>query len=341
VEPLVICARRATVRALAGATVVVALLAACGQDNGGAPTQTTLRPAPTGAGESAFPGPDTTGVPADVELEPSGDVTVTEDGAVVDGLDIDGCVVIAADDVTISNSRITCTDSPKARAVRTDETREGLTITDTEVDGGGVTDIGIDVSNVTITRVNVHGVNDGIRLGSNITVEDSWVHDLVRQGELHPDAIQGISAQDIVIRGNALDPRDLDAGDLGNAAIMLGSEAGTKLSRNVVIEDNLLNGGNYSINIRADITAEDFTIAATRSGPTRGTGRSWPPAASRSVRPTSCRTAAGRPRRRWRRSDRGAHHLCPDALRPRRPSARRPGSSRAAGRPGSARRPPG
>ncbi|MBX9246315.1 hypothetical protein ICW40_16095, partial [Actinotalea ferrariae] len=43
-------------------------------------------------------------------------------------------------------------------------------------------------------------------------------------------------------------------------AIMLGSETGTKLSRGVLIENNFLDGGNYTINISSSITAEDVVV---------------------------------------------------------------------------------
>ncbi|HMO10656.1 MAG TPA: hypothetical protein PKB06_03935 [Actinotalea sp.] len=257
-------------RAASAATLLVLVLAACGpaeQPAETGPSTVPLSPAPTTPAGPEFPGPETTGVPAGIVLEPSSSLVIDEDGTVVDGLDVDGCVVIAADDVTIRNTRITCTDSPRHRAVSTDGSRTGLVIEDTEVDGGGVTDIGIDVSNVVIRRVDVHNVNDGIRMGSNITVEDSWVHDLVRADDLHPDAIQGISSKNIIIRGNTLDPRNPDTGDLANSAIQLGSETGDERSENVVIEGNYLNGGNYSLNLRLDITAEDFVIRDNVFGP--------------------------------------------------------------------------
>ncbi|HMO10317.1 MAG TPA: hypothetical protein PKB06_02155, partial [Actinotalea sp.] len=97
-------------------------------------------------------------------------------GTVIDAMDIRGCVVIAADNVTIKRSRITCTDSPRNRAVYPEGERVGTLIEDVEISGGGVTDIAIDLSNVVIRRVDIHDVNDGVRMGSNITVEDSWIH---------------------------------------------------------------------------------------------------------------------------------------------------------------------
>ena len=220
-------------------------------------------PGPTGTPNTqaaGFPGAADTGVPAGVVLQPSGSVRITQRGQVVDGLDITGCVVIAADDVVIRNTRVRCADAPRKRAVVSEGTRSGLVLEDSEVIGSGSTEIGVDVSGITIRRVEVTGVVDGVRLGSNIVLEDSWVHGLRRSGTLHPDAVQGISAQDVVIRGNTLDGRGADGRDLGNSAIMLGSETGTKLSRNVLVEGNHLDGGNYSLNISTGINAQDFVV---------------------------------------------------------------------------------
>ncbi|MBX9244513.1 carbohydrate-binding protein, partial [Actinotalea ferrariae] len=132
-------------------------------------------------------------MPPGTELTPSGSLRITEDGAVVEGLDIDGCVVVAADDVTIRASRIRCTDTPDNRAVVRDGDHSGLLIEDVEIDGGGTTDIGVDVSRVVLRRLDIHHVNDGVRMGSDIVLEDSWIHDLSRIDDLHPDAVQGIS----------------------------------------------------------------------------------------------------------------------------------------------------
>ncbi|MXG89964.1 hypothetical protein [Nocardioides flavescens] len=215
---------------------------------------------PVAVNTTGKPGPDNTGVPAGVALSPSGSLVVTKPGTVIDGLDIQGCLTVQANNVTVKNTRITCTNPSRARAVRMTSGAKGLLITDSEVNGTGTTDIGIEASSAVIRRVEVSNVNDGIRIGNDILIEDSWVHDLTRLGSGHPDAVQGISAQNVVIRDNTLNPRNYTTGDLGNAAIMLGSEAGTKLSRNVTITGNFLDGGNYSLNVSGSITASALEV---------------------------------------------------------------------------------
>ncbi|QTE29651.1 right-handed parallel beta-helix repeat-containing protein [Pengzhenrongella sicca] len=233
-----------------------------------APIDPTPIPIPIEPVPVPRPGPTNTGVPAGTVLTPSGPLSITEPGTVIDGLDVAGCVTVLADNVTIRNTRITCLDSIKHRAVRMDGVRSGLLLEDVEIDGGGLTDIGVDASRTTIRRANIHGVGDGVRLGTDITIEASWIHDMVRIGALHPDAIQGISAQNIVIRGNTLDPRTTATGDFTNSALMLGSETGAMFSTNVLVENNYLDGGNCTINIHEAIASSNIVVRANRFGAT-------------------------------------------------------------------------
>jgi len=191
---------------------------------------------------------------------------ITTPGTVIDSLNVEGCVVVAASNVTIRRTRIHCTQSPYQRAVVMSGVQTGLVLEDVEIDGGGLTDIGVDTSRTVIRRANIHDVNDGVRMGNSITIEDSWIHSMTRMGTLHPDAIQGISAQDVIIRGNALDPRNSVTGDFANSAIQLGSETGTMLSRNVLIENNYVTGGNCTINISGTINAENVQVRNNRFG---------------------------------------------------------------------------
>lgn len=114
--------------------------------------------------------------------------------------------------------------------------------------------------------MDIHSVGDGARFGHQVTIEDSWIHDMTRIGDLHADALQTTSASDVVIRRNVLDPTDTETGDLNNAGLMLGSETGTRVVRDVVVEDNTFDGGNYSLNVRADITAVDVSVTGNTFG---------------------------------------------------------------------------
>ncbi len=221
---------------------------------------TVVEPAaPLVAPSPTRPGPSTTGVPAGRVLAPSAGLVVSTPGAVVDGLDIDGCVLVTASDVTIRNSRIRCGQPTGGVAVRVSGA-QNLVIEDTEIDGLGTAQVGVGWSAYTLRRVNIHGVADGARFGSGVTIESSWIHDMVSIGTLHADALQTTTASNTVIRGNYLDPRNRATGAFHNAAIMLGSETGTRTVRNVLIEGNVLGGGNFSVNVRGDINAETVVV---------------------------------------------------------------------------------
>lgn len=213
---------------------------------------------PASAGRLA--GARNTGVPAGTRLTPSGSITVREDGAVLEGLDVDGCVQVNAKDVTIRSSRIRCPSAPGQVAVAVGDAGDRLTLEDVEVDGRGTTAVCVGYSRYALLRVNVHGCADGVRFGHRVTIQDSWVHDLVRIRTLHGDALQTTSASDVVIRGNTLDANSTARGDYHNAAIMIGSETGTRMVKRVLIEGNHLDGGNYTLNVRGDINATDVTI---------------------------------------------------------------------------------
>ncbi|WP_143141010.1 hypothetical protein [Nannocystis exedens] len=63
-----------------------------------------------------------------MRLVPSGSITVDEDGAVVEGLDVDGTITVPADDVTFRNVRLRTDDSYPIRYF--DEDNVGLVVED-------------------------------------------------------------------------------------------------------------------------------------------------------------------------------------------------------------------
>jgi hypothetical protein len=126
-------------------------------------------------------------VPAGTTLIHTSGRTITVAGTVINGEDIDGCLTIGADNVTVRNSRIRCSTEPiNAR------TRSGVLIEDVEADclfspGTGM------VGNFTARRVNIHGCENGMSLDGQNLVERSYIHDLYEQmiPEIgHTDGIQ-------------------------------------------------------------------------------------------------------------------------------------------------------
>src|SRR5690606_1088474 len=101
-------------------------------------------------------------------------------------------------------------------------------------------------------------------------------HGLKRTGDSHNDALQTTGGEGIVVRGNTLIAYDESRRDPLNACIMIGSENAPL--RDMVIENNYLDGGNYSILTRADIDARNVRVTGNvfgpnaRYGPYRGVG---------------------------------------------------------------------
>lgn len=197
-----------------------------------------------------YPGPQNTGVPLGTALTDSGPVTADRDGQVVENLNITGCLSIKASNVVVRNVKLTC--GGKQRAIVIEGSRKGIVIEDSEIDGAGTTEVAIGWGGYTLRRVNVHDVQDGPRLGGGVTVEDSWIHDMVRKDDFHSDALQANGGTGIVVRHNTLMPTETSTGDVLNSAIQLGAEADSGTLSDVTIEDNYLDGGNYTINVRSD-----------------------------------------------------------------------------------------
>ncbi|WP_158274511.1 right-handed parallel beta-helix repeat-containing protein [Cellulomonas sp. WB94] len=167
---------------------------------------------------------------------------MSKDGAVIDGLDIAGTVTVTADDVVIRNTRIRNTGHYPVRLLGA----ANLLIEDSEIDGQGKGDAAVAFNHYTLRRVNIHDVVDGPRIaGDDVTIEDSYVHALVGVNGSHTDALQIVGGRRIVVRGNNLQAYDDQTGQ-SNAAVMLGEEDSPV--RDCLIEDNLLNGGNYTVN---------------------------------------------------------------------------------------------
>jgi hypothetical protein len=188
---------------------------------------------------TSYPDASNTGVPPGTVLTPSGGITINTAGTVIDGRDISGPVVVNAPNVTIRRSRI------RASAFNIiDSNSTGLLIEDVEIDGGGTgaSHNAIWMQNVTVRRANIHGTENGGNVATvgNVTVEDSWIHDLTTCCDAHTDGLQfNEGAHDVVVRHNTIDPTPLTDG--ATACIIMWDGGGTQNAR-VRIEDNRLLG---------------------------------------------------------------------------------------------------
>ncbi|WP_112662162.1 hypothetical protein [Microvirga flavescens] len=217
-------------------------------------------PKPSACG---FPDATNTGVPPGTVLSlHEGDLHITQPGAVVDGLDIVGCVYIEADNVTLKRSRVR--GGCPYYAIRTftaSRSVTGVNITDVEIDLRGNLDTkGIAFDGYTATRVHFHNGADCAHFGTNVTIEDSFcdVAPLPDGATVHADGFQSDGGNGITLRHNTIrNPNGQ------TSAIIMGTNSAPIV--NVRIVDNLIAGGGWALYCAAATgTIKDETVSGNR-----------------------------------------------------------------------------
>jgi hypothetical protein len=244
---------------LTGLAAIIAAWVAIGVGGGGGQSGLSTCPLP------AYPSASCTGVPAGTTLTP---VTGNYDGnttnEVIDGLDVSGCFVIHAAGVTIKNSKANCIKVGDSG----DASRSGtpLEIEDSEVDcddGSQGNFTGIFPENFKVYRTNIHNCENGASVGDYAEFHDSYIHDLFQcpiagcpePGSPHTDGIEFEVGAGSVIAHNtiyAFNPPCSPGNNgtcNGTSAININNVAGGNSlhSDNIMIRDNLIGGGSYSI----------------------------------------------------------------------------------------------
>ncbi len=202
------------------------------------PAQTTnCLPKPSSCG---FPDATNTGVPA--AWAPihttTGDVSVTTAGATLDGWDIHGCLSILAANVTIRNTRVTCTTGGWAVNAR----GANLLLDHIAVTCGGTHGDGIVGVTFTAVAVDVSGCEDGIYMDNSSpcpVVRDSYVHDPFHASGAHTDVLQVAADGCGTFVHNTLENQDPQ----GSSVI----SADTTAIHDLLVSGNLMAGGGYSM----------------------------------------------------------------------------------------------
>ncbi|MDQ1539831.1 MAG: hypothetical protein QOH29_557 [Actinomycetota bacterium] len=221
-------------------------------------TPPTKAPVPSSgpANLAGWPNAGNTGVPSGVTLKASGGLVITQAGAVVTGLDVNGCVDIKAANVVITNTRISCKRGGVAIRLYPGAS---LRMSNSEINGLGSTDSGIGYDNYTLIAVNIHDCIDGLTLGSNDVIESSYVHDLARGTGTHNDAIQTVGGSNSVVRDSTLEAYRASTADFMNSAIQTGHLI--EPLTNILIQHNFMDGGNYTVNAGSTST-NGYAISA-------------------------------------------------------------------------------
>jgi hypothetical protein len=170
-----------------------------------------------------------------------GDLVVTEDDTIVENLELLGTLFIEADNVVVRNTWIYTSNFWTVLLSSGSALIENVEIGHPDFVGQR----GLGGDNVTARGVNIHHVEDGIKLGSNSTYDRLWIHDLdsIAEGP-HGDAVQADGdVSNATIRNSYLD--STGPLGLGNAAAQIESSLGP--IDGIIIEDSYLNGGNYTI----------------------------------------------------------------------------------------------
>jgi hypothetical protein len=212
----------------------------------------------------AFPDASCTGVPAGTALTvKTGNQTINTAGTVVSGWNVQGKIIVNADNVTIKNSIV---HGPAAggcsNGAGIELNGQNDVVQDTEVllDHPTACLDGIWMSGnfETLTRVNVHGGTDGVKAGGDpgahdYTVQDSYIHGMrwdpndPNQGntETHNDGVQSWAGTlNETLRHNRIDlSTTLDSG--GQLASNAAWQSGTSNAR---VENNYLDGGGCTLN---------------------------------------------------------------------------------------------
>jgi len=204
-----------------------------------------------------FPNASNTGVPAGTRLTrvASSSWWVVPGGTVLDSIEFTGTIVIGGPNVTIRRSRIIC-DNSNAGINNFVSNYANVVVEDSEVACIAqpvVSSASIAGSNITIKRCNLWGGADGVKLGSNSKLLDSYIHDLrdgitPSGGTSHNDGVQISSGSDIDILRNTITN---EGGTYVNAGVFVKPDFGP--ISNVVIDGNYL---------------DDFGFTARLSGAT-------------------------------------------------------------------------
>ncbi|TFC07184.1 hypothetical protein E3O42_00100 [Cryobacterium adonitolivorans] len=191
------------------------------------------------AQSGTWPTAATTGYPAGTNLKPSDGITVTTDGAVYDGVEFNGDVTIEANNVTIRNSKVNGRIDIRAPYAN-------LLVQRVEIAGPGAGYTtkypGIGYDNFTADGVNIHGWGDGAMFDSNVTIKNSWIHDIPVSGDSHNQAILSLGGPNFTIVNNRL-----DAGNEGNFTAALSFLNQWDAFTNTLVQGNLFNGGGYCV----------------------------------------------------------------------------------------------
>ena len=176
----------------------------------------------------------------------TGPRTITTPGTVIDGKDIVGDLSIQASNVKITRSRV------RGHITTGYGENTGILIQDVEVNPGNVNGSrsAIGNSGFTCLRCHVYNAGQGFNITSNVTIRDSYVHDLFGQGDSHNEPIVSNGGGPFTIVHNELFANFNSATTGGGMSASLALYGDFSPIRDVLVQNNrfnLANKGSYCV----------------------------------------------------------------------------------------------
>jgi len=195
-------------------------------------------PLPTGGRSCppvpAYPDANCTGVLPAIARTNSTTTTVDQDGTVLENINISGRLTINASNVTIKNIKLTTNDYYGLLIYGQNVTVTDSTFISTSPDTQSVI-AALGTGSYSALRVDISGGPDGIKLGDNTSLTDSYIHDLGAFAGAHNDTVNA----DGVTNASIIHNRLLNQLDQTSVLTLDGS--------GILVKDNWLAGGGYTI----------------------------------------------------------------------------------------------
>ncbi|WP_432835849.1 hypothetical protein [Dactylosporangium sp. CA-092794] len=203
-----------------------------------------------GARTSGKPDASSTGVRPGTQLTVvNGDQTFSTANQVISGKDFHGFVKVTGKNIRFVNCIFRGRATSSNNALLDTDRGTGTVVEDSEFvpSNPSATLDGIYANNISIYRANVHGSVDGVKTGSNVLVQDSYIHDMSwfasdpnqGGGATHNDGVQGfLGDSNVVLKHNNI---DMSTSKEANAAFQ-------DSAKNSRVEDNWLDGGGCTLN---------------------------------------------------------------------------------------------
>jgi hypothetical protein len=211
-------------------------------------------------------GPSRCGFPDASNTGPSGSLAVSTRtqyqtaGEVVRDVEIRGCVDVRAANVTFRNVRFV--GNGCHYLVR--NSSSGLRIEDSEGNcNNGPNSAMAGPGGFTVVRTDIHHCENGFDVqANNVTVQDSYIHDLYDGGDSHTDGMQfGQGASNITVAHNSI-----IVSMRATSAIIMWDEGGAQ-NANVTIANNLFSGANYTLRCARYGSSTNVYVTGNRFGP--------------------------------------------------------------------------